>query len=259
MSLINQNILWDGAVLAVALIGTIYYVMKARNGGELPKIKDIPALKGINEGVGRAAEKSLPVHMTQIIVLFGRSSGAILASLQIAKHIARVCARMGTGLLCHMGSFGHTKALLEETLREGYVLEGKEDEFPEDAVRFHAFESIIFQSAAARTMAEEGCGMYYATEANPAMCVPLEAAKREGAVIVGGSGVWKGMWMYALTADYLLIMEDVFAAGALLSESPEMVSSLAGEEMIKLFAIGIAVLGIILSLMGTNFATFMKM
>lgn len=248
----------EGITLLISFIATMYYFWIARKGGKLPEIKDIPALRGIDEGVGRAVELNKPVHQQQTMALSGLATARMLASLQVGAYIARICARKGANLICHMGTAGEQKALIIETMREAYIQEGKEDALPDDFVRFHAYQAEVAAGSQVNSMIQEGIGMYYSTFYNRPVALTLEAAKRLGAIVVGGSSDWIGMWMYAVTADYLLITEDIFAAGALLSGNPDIKSRLAAEDSLKLLVVALLVLGFISMLLGINFLTLFK-
>ena len=52
--------------------------------------------------------------------------------------------------------------------------------------------------------------------------------------------------------DYSLIVEEIYAAGAILSRDEEMMGTIAGQDIGKLIAIGLLILGTILVNAGSN-------
>jgi hypothetical protein len=228
-------------------------------GKELPKIRDIPAIKGLEEGVDRCVEMNLPVHQEQSLMIFGMNAGSYLAGLMIGKYIAKLCARKGAKLIVHMGVMGETKAFIEETMREAYIEEGKEEDFPKDLVLYHGNKSEVQHASIAKTLSETGCGMYWSTHTDSAIVITLEEAKRIGAVMCGGSGQWSGgpNAPYAILMDHLFITEDIYAAGAFLSGNRDMISSIAGEDYIKFTSLAIIVFALVISVLGYSFSKFL--
>jgi hypothetical protein len=260
MFFLKSGVMVEGIILVFAAVTTLYYVLRARRGGKLPEIRPIPAIAGLEEGVGRSVEMNLPVHQEQNLMISGMNAGAMLAGLTIGKYLAKLCARKGANLICHMGYTGETRALIEETMYEAYVEEGKEKSFPKDVVRYHGSKTEVLHASITESLGVEGVGMWFSIYGDTPMSMPLEAAKRQGAIIVGGSYGWGGMSaVYALLADYLMITEDVYASGALLTGNRDMISSLSGEDVIKFFVLAFLTLGIIVSLMGINFSNFIKL
>jgi len=57
---------------------------------------------------------------------------------------------------------------------------------------------------------------------------------------------------FATICDYVLFGEEVYAAGAVLSEDPTQIGGLAGQDLGKMLAFGLMALGIVLYLVGQS-------
>jgi len=241
----------------------IYYITKAGRGAQLPKIRRIAAIDAIREGVGRAVEIRKPVHWS-----FGNAGAYVtdqnvsetLAGLGVMSYTVGLCARLGARFIFHMPGNPEAIPILEGTVLEAYSKEGKLEEFDRRRdLRYYGSGMMVFTAALAQSFMTEGVAMKIMMGRQPTcMYVALEAAKLQGAIVIGGTARWTAMYSFVLTCDYLFIGEEVFAAGAYVTGNPYMISSLASEEMAKYACIGILALGIVLSLANINFAALMK-
>ena len=67
------------------------------------------------------------------------------------------------------------------------------------------------------------------------------------------------MYAFGIAADYILIMEDIYAASAIISEDPSAISSLAISDIIKIIVIFVIFLGIVLLGINLNIVNLLKM
>lgn len=261
--MIRTGTYWD-FILLLIMIATVYYYMdKALKGKELPRIRTIPAVEAIYEGVGRSIELDKPVHFSM-----GASGGALhtslvsmtLAALMILRHTVKLCARLGCRLIVHIPGQTEAIPLVEGIARDAYLEEGKPEMMRRDDLRYHGYASTSFTQAVAGSYAREGVGLNVMVGIWYTDCVmPLEAAKIYGALNVGGTARWIMAYAFAMMTDYLLLGEELYAAGAAVSDNPVMVSGIAAEEIGKWFVLLLLVVGLVLTAVGVNFGSILAM
>lgn len=261
---LQPNKLNDLWFLVFMWAAVIYYIYRIGKGAALPKIRTLAAIEAIKEGVGRAVEIRKPVHWS-----FGSSGAYIttsaasetLAGLGVMGFTASLCARLGARFIFHMPATPESLPLLEGTVLEAYSREGKLEEFDRKRdLRYYGGGMMVYTAAMTQSFMIEGVAMKIMMGQQPTcMYVALEAAKLQGAIVIGGTARWTAMYPFVLTCDYLFIGEEVFAAGAVTTGNPYMIGSLASEELGKYVSLAILAVGIILYLVGVNFANIEKL
>jgi hypothetical protein len=66
-------------------------------------------------------------------------------------------------------------------------------------------------------------------------------------------------YAFAMMTDYLLLGEELYAAGAAVSDNPVMVGGIASEEIGKYFSLVVLVVGLILMALGVDVASILAM
>ena len=259
--ILRDNRLWDALWLILFFGLTYYYMNLASKGKGIPKIRSIAALNAIIEGVGRSVEIRKPVHFSfgsGGAGLTGTAVSETVAAVGILHYTASAAARLGARFIMHLPNQPSSIPLLEGSIDDAYLQEGKTGEFDKaNDLRFYGSGMMVFAAAASEAYMRDGCALVIMVgRQNTLQYVHLEAAKLQGAIVIGGTSRWTAMYIFALTCDYMLIGEEVFAAGAKVSENPYMLNSLQVEEYMKYFALGILALGIILRAVGVDLAWF---
>ncbi len=67
---------------------------------------------------------------------------------------------------------------------------------------------------------------------------------------IGGTNNTHQMPFMVATCDYMLLAEELFAAGAVISQDPDMLGSIKGEDMIKILLMAIIGIGFLLGAAG---------
>ncbi len=84
-----------------------------------------------------------------------------------------------------------------------------------------------------------------------------ETFDRIGAMQVGGTARTYQIPFFAALCDYVLIGEEIFAAGAYVSGDPQQIGSIAAQDWFKLAAIGLSIVGALLASVGVNIVSEM--
>lgn len=255
-------ILQDGRImdllLFIILSGSMYYYIdKIRTGKPLPKIRSLAAFNAIEEGVGRAVETGKMVFVESGFATLTRGQFApmTMAGMNVLRHTARLCAERDATL-----QFGATGTeilpLAQGIIEEAYKVAGKGDEYREDMVQYFG-QGFAGNMSEASYMVEKGCACLVMVGAFSTSClVLLGASRRSGAIAIGGTGRWIMMYAFGIAADYIFILEDIYAAGALASGDTTVITTLAVEDILKALVLVLSILGSVLALAAVDFVSF---
>jgi hypothetical protein len=258
--IIRTGTYFDLLFLIVLVIASWYYMNKALRGEKLPSLRKIPAIDAISEGVGRSIETKRPVHYAM-----GASGGQLystlvsmtLTSIAFLKYISKLCARLGSRLIVHMPYQAESIPLIETTAREGYLEEGKPEMFRLEDMRYYGQGSLTWSQGITSSFAQEGVGLNLEIGIFYSDCpISLEMAKIMGGMNVGGTGRWIMVYAFAMMCDYVFLGEEIYAAGAVVSENPLMLSGVVIEEVGKIFVFLLLAIGFILAAIGLDVGAF---
>jgi len=256
-----QGSLMSILIFIILFSFTVYYIRLGESGTKLPKVRQISAIDGIEEGVGRALEMGLPVHYTPGIAseLSGEFMGQTVASLSIMRHVAQLCARVGAKLLISIGGFKPEMiSLVDSIVSDAYMQEDAHDKF--DRGMIHYFPGDTMRQGSAGMLSREGCACNILIGAFRSDSTwLLEPTKAMGAINIGGTARWFMMYTFVTQCDFILIASEIFAAAASISNDPAMISSIAAEDIGKYVCLAIMILGVIFSLLGIPIVSLLRM
>jgi hypothetical protein len=260
MEILQQGRVLDLLLFIILAIIMYYYIRKVERGDKLPSIRMLPPYEAIKEGVGRAIETGKMVFFESGFASLTRGPYVpmTLAGMNVLRYVSRLCARIGAKF-----QFGATATeilpLAEGIIQEAYTIEGKADEFNEDMVRYFG-QGFAGNMSEASYMVEQGCASLIMVGAFSTSClVLLGASKRSGAITIGGTARWIMMYAFGIAANYIFILEDIYAASALASNDPLIITTLAGEDILKIGIIAATVICIILALIGFDITSLLGM
>jgi hypothetical protein len=243
-------------VLLVVMCVTIY-VCIVRAAKKLPKIRKMAALDAIEEIVGRATETGRPIMFTQgsgttDSLSTPEGGPQIVAGLSILGYLSRLVAKYGAKLICGVGQ---ADALIptREIVRASYVAEGHPENFHENMFRYLSPSVGAYASAVTDIMRTEQVAGTVIVGPMWAECMMILFHGADiGAVQVGGTAYVDQMPNFAVVADYMLIGEEVYAAGAYLSNEPSLLGSIFGEDLVKVLAITLVIATVVASVIGAK-------
>jgi len=241
-----------GWLLDTILFWTIFIVLfigafMAKQGKTL-KLRELLALEGIREGVGRAVEMNKPVHFSPGAgtLLTGDWATQTVAAIGILAYTSRLCAKYGARLLVSY-PYAEWLPLIEEAYRSGFLLEGKPEMIRPADLQPYLGGYYVFDTGVMRRLMDE----------RPATVINVgpiiwdsidigETAKRIGAIMIGGTARLLQLPYVVLTSDYVFIGEELYAAGAFTSGDPMQINTVALQDLGKYFVLVMLVLGMIL-------------
>ena len=250
-------VLKDGgrfAFLAFLLLcAVLYWSYKRVKSGVKPYFRDLSALAGLEEAVGRAAEMGRPVHFTPgSDGLDSGTAGMTLAACICLSHIAKLCAKYDVRLLVS-NRRPAIQPLTEEIVKQAYLFEGKPDDYQSTDIRFFSDDQFAYASGLVgvisreKTAANIMLGGYYAES-----LMFAEAGATYGNIQVAGTASTAQIPFFVTTCDYMLIGEELFAAAAILSDDPAQISTLMMQDIIRIAIVGLILVGVFSSSLGSN-------
>lgn len=253
--MIKEGLLID-LIVAVLLSILGYYCAILARQGKVPGIKrQIPALEGLREGVGVCAELGKSLHYgTGPGELNTKAGSELVASMAILDYTARLAARSNVPVYCSI--FGPASyPYVFNVLRQAYGAEGKLDILPVDAVRYYGAADTSYNYGIVRTLKYENVGANYAIGAwDASTSINCEAAYTLGIFQVGGAALhFKGaLPFFVATTEYTFICEEMYAAGAMLTDDKNMLGTLFSVDILRWALIAIMLLGIITTTIGST-------
>ncbi|MDP2901111.1 MAG: hypothetical protein Q8O47_09095 [Candidatus Bathyarchaeota archaeon] len=258
------GILADGTlqplILLAVLVAATYVYNKKAYAGEIKadQLREIPAIAAITEGVGKSVEENKPVHYAM-----GASGGQLysqlvsmtLVALAFLNYIAKLCAKYEAQLIVHMPYQAESIPLIEAMVREGYKAEGKPEAFQPSCLRYYGQGALSWTQAVTASYDQEGVGLNLSIGIFYSDCpISLEMAKIKGGMNVGGTGRWIMVYAFAMMCDYVFLGQEIYVAGAIISENPLMLAGVWIEDLGKFYSLLLLGVGLIVGLLGVSAA-----
>jgi hypothetical protein len=221
----------------------LFYIRKARRGEDI-FLREIPGLKAVEEAVGRSTEMGKPVLFVPGIMDMDQVE--TVAGVIVLSHVSKMTARYETTLNVPVSRAIVMKAA-QEACKESYLMEGRPDMFHEDMVHYLTDEQFAYAAGVNGIMVREkpaACmymGKFYAES-----LILAETGNSIGAIQIAGTASQAQIPFFVTACDYTLIGEEFFAASAYLSQRPELIGAIKGQDMIKLIVIGLIFCGVVL-------------
>lgn len=218
------------------------------------KIRRIPGLDAIEEVVGRAVEMGRPIFdiigMGTFTDIYATQT---IAGLSILSYVSTLCARLGAELIAPQASVD-VLPVAAEIVKESYRIEGKIEEIDIDeqlpylsGTQFAWASGIIGMASRLKPAGNIMIGPFWAES-----MMFAETFDRVGAMQVGGTARMYQIPFFAALCDYVLIGEEIFAAGAYVSGEPQQVGSIAAQDWYKIAAMILGTIGAILATAGVT-------
>ncbi|MDG2423660.1 MAG: hypothetical protein P8M22_06765 [Phycisphaerales bacterium] len=248
MEYINQGKLWFFIIMMIISIVIVYFVFYAKRGGKI-KVRPIAGLEAVTEAVGRSTEMGKPVLFVPGILDINDIQ--TVAGITVLSNVARTAAQYDAELKVPTArSLVMTTA--RETVEAAYLGEGRPDAYNEDNIYYLTDEQFGYTAGVQGAMVREkpaACfymGAFYAES-----LILAETANSIGAIQIAGTAMPSQLPFFVAACDYTLIGEEFFAASAYLSNDPEQLGSLKGQDLGKVIAAFLLILGCLLATLAT--------
>jgi len=217
-------------VIVIMSANLIYYTRFARRGGEI-FLRAIPGLKAVEEAVGRSTEMGKSVLYVPGIMDMDQVE--TVAGVIILGHVSKMTSRYETSLNVPVSRSIVMKAA-RETVREAYTMEGRPDLFQDDMVHYITDDQFAYAAGVNGIMVrEKPAACLYMGKFFAESLILAETGNSIGAIQIAGTASQSQIPFFVTACDYTLIGEEFFAASAYLSQTPELMGGLKGQDMMK--------------------------
>lgn len=237
---------------AIVLIG----VNMSQAGKWTPKIRRLAGLDAVEEAVGRATEMGAPVHFSPGIGnISDDSAPQTFAGLEVLAYVTELTAKYNTEIIVTIRQ-PNVFPLAQEIVRQSYLAAGRPDMFQEDTVQFLSNEQFAYAAGVMgimnrrRIAANLMMGAFWAES-----LLFAEAGAQVGAIQVAGTAAMGQLPFFVAACDYTLIGEELYAAGAYLSQDKVKLGSIGAQDIVKGITMVILLVG---SLLATADITIIK-
>lgn len=235
-------------IASIFIIGISIYLTK--KGTIKPKIRRLAGIDAIDEAIGRATELGRPVHYT--VGLGGISNVQVIAGLSILRYVAKKCAEYDVRLIFTFRN-PQIQPVAYDLIKEAYIAAGKPEKFRPDDILWLSGRQFSFATGVMGIVLREKVAAnlllgYFAAES----LIFAEAGYRAGAIQIAGTTNSYQIPFFVTTCDYTLISEELIVAGAYISQIPEQVGTIFGQDIIRLIAILLMLVGSLLYAVGVK-------
>lgn len=239
-----ERIVMFFAILIVAGI-LIFNIRQAQRGEDI-FLRTIPGLVAIEEAVGRSTEMGKPVLYVPGIMDMDQVE--TVAGVIVLGHVARMTAQYETSLNVPVSRAIVMKAA-RESCRESYLLEGRPDLFQDDMVHYLTDDQFAYAAGVNGIMLrEEPAACLYMGKFFAESLLLAETGNSIGAIQIAGTASPSQIPFFITACDYTLIGEEFFAASAYLSNDPELMGGVKGQDVVKVWVISGIILATIIGL-----------
>ena len=233
-----------GIFASVILVSmTIYYYIDRASSGEEIYLRKIPGLQALEEAVGRATEMGKSVLFVPGISDLDQVE--TVTGLNLLGHVAEYTAKYETSLNVPV-----SKSIVMETGREickeSYLKSGRPDLYYDDMVHYISDEQFAYAAGVNGILErEKPAACFYLGKFYAESLILAETGNSIGAILIAGTGSPSQIPFFVTACDYTLIGEEFFTASAYLSNKPELVGSIKGQDIVKLLVMIAMVLTVV--------------
>jgi hypothetical protein len=235
-----------GFILLIVLSALVVLVIQRSRKGKVPQIRRLAGLDAIEEAIGRCAEMGRPAHFsTGWGGLSTEWAQQTIAGLSVLGYTYRIAARYKVPVF-YTCCWAHMLPLVYDLGRQAYLAEGKPEEFNPDTIRYVGDSQNALMSGAMGTIAREKVAANFLIGGFFFEAIQLaEEGFAAGAIQVGGTARVYQIPTLMATCDYILIGEELFAAGAYVTRDPVQIGSIGGQDLGRLLSIIITVIAVL--------------
>ena len=230
-----------GAIILVSI--TLYYYIDRARSGENIYLRTIPGLNALEEAVGRATEMGKSVLFVPGISDLDQVE--TITGLNLLGHVAEHTAKYETSLNVPV-----SKAIVMEAGRdickESYLKAGRPDLYSDDMVHYISDEQFAYAAGVNGIMErEKPAACFYLGKFYAESLLLAETGNSIGAIQIAGTGSSAQIPFFVVACDYTLIGEEFFVASAYLSNKPELLGSIKGQDIVKLMVMAAMVFTVV--------------
>ncbi|MFH1654060.1 MAG: DUF6754 domain-containing protein [Pseudomonadota bacterium] len=230
-------------ILALIITVAILYYIETSRRGKKYYIRKIAGLDAIEEAIGRATEMGRPI--LYIPGIQDMDDVQTMAGLNILSMVSQKVAEYDTPIMVPT-----CRSLVMTTAREivkgAFLAAGRPDAYNEQNIFYVTDEQFAFVAHVNGLMVrDKPATCFYMGAFFAESLILAEIGNSVGAIQIAGTAMPSQLPFFIAACDYTLIGEELFAASAYLSQSPQEIGSLKGQDLGKLVAMFVIGLGAI--------------
>lgn len=229
----NETRAWLAILLTVVCGAVLAFIAAACRGMNL-WVRPIAGLEAVIDAVGRAVEMGKNVLFVPGILDINEIQ--TVAGVTVLSRVAKIAAEYDAEIKVPTAR-SLVMATCRETVQASYLSAGRPDSYNADDIYYVTDEQFGFVAGVTGQMVRDrpaACfymGAFYAES-----LILAETANSIGSIQVAGTAMPSQLPFFIAACDYTLIGEEFFAASAYLSEEPQQLGSLKGQDFGKLLA-----------------------
>lgn len=237
---------WGKTFLFVVVIlvcgGLILSTELARRGKPI-YVRPIAGLQAIEEAVGRATEMGRP--MVFIPGIQDLNEIQTVAGVTVLSHVAQTAAQYDMPLEVPT-SRSLVMTAARDAVQAGCLLADRPDVFDPNRIYYVTDDQFSYVAhVCGRMLREKPAACFYIGQFYAESLLLAETGNSVGAIQIAGTAEASQLPFFVAACDYTLLGEEMFAASAYLSREPEQLGMLRGQDIAKLAAAVMIILGCI--------------
>ncbi|MDA1191754.1 MAG: hypothetical protein O3A46_08750 [Candidatus Poribacteria bacterium] len=238
----------QGWVIAGMLLMSVVVaagVLMAKTGAKIGA-RHIPGIEASDDAIGRAVEMGKAVVFVPGFA--GITATGTIAALSLLRLVAEKCAETGARLIVPCGDTIVT-SICRETVEDAYRAAGRHDQYQSDDVYFISREQFAYVAGVNGVMEREHpATVFLQGQFGAESLVLAETANHCGALVISGTDKDTQLPFFVTTSDYTLIGEELYAAGAAISQDTILLGSLRGVDFGRILIGAVILIGVVLEL-----------
>lgn len=221
--------------------GSVIVCTELARRGKPIYVRPIAGLQALEEAVGRSTEMGKPMLFVPGIVDINEIE--TVAGLTVLSTVARLAAEYDTPL-----EVPTSRTLVMTAAREiaeaSALAAGRPDAYDENRIHYITDEQFGYVAYVCGWMQRERpAACFYLGKFFAESLLLAETGNSIGAIQVAGTAEASQMPFFVAACDYTLIGEELFAASAYLSGEPHQLGILRGQDLGKILAVVLLVVG----------------
>jgi hypothetical protein len=245
------NVFLGTLICFLFIIGFIVY---GKRSGKL-FVRPIAGLQAVDNAIGRATEMGKPILYSAGLGKMERV--ATMASMNILSSVAEKTAEYNTPLIFpNYDPVVMTTA--QEVVFEAYSKAGHPEAFNPDNIFFVTQSQFGYAAAVDGIMTRQlpATNLFFGTFEAEALIL-AETGNSVGALQIAGTDSTIQLSFFIVACDYTLIGEELFVASGYLTQDPQVLGSIKGQDWLKAIVVFLMLLGGIAAMLG--FTWFVKL
>ena len=241
MQMFDRSKAWFGILLGTVSLAIVVLIAAARWGMTF-RFRKIAGLEAVDEAVGRATEMGRSCLF--IPGILDINDIQTIAGLTVLSRVAGRCAEYSARLEVPT-SRSLVMTAARETVQSAYLAAGRPDGYIEDNIYYLTDEQFGYVAGVTGSMVrEKPAACFYMGAFFAESLILAETGNYVGSIQVAGTAMPTQLPFFVAACDYTLIGEEFFAASAYLSGEPQQLASLKGQDLGKLLASLLLLVGI---------------